>query len=106
MVIIDRLPFSPPDEPIHQAVVERLKARGTDWFGGYVVPNAIIKLKQGIGRLLRTTDDRGVIALLDTRLRSKGYGRTILTSLPKMSVTETLDDVASFFGETKEASIL
>jgi ATP-dependent DNA helicase DinG len=106
LVIIDRLPFSPPDEPIHQAVVERLKARGTDWFGGYVVPNAIIKLKQGIGRLLRTTDDRGVIALLDTRLRSKGYGRTILTSLPKMSVTETLDDVASFFGETKEASFL
>jgi Rad3-related DNA helicase len=47
-----------------------------------------------------------VIALLDTRLRSKGYGRTILTSLPKMSVTETLDDVASFFGETKEASFL
>ena len=102
LVIIDRLPFSPPDEPIHQAITERMKRRGTDWFGDYVVPNAIIKLKQGIGRLLRSTEDRGVVALLDTRLRSKGYGRTILTSLPKMHVSEAIEEVANFFGKTKE----
>ncbi len=97
LVMIDRLPFTAPDEPIHQATVERLKARGEDWFQSYAIPQAVIKLKQGMGRLLRTAEDRGVVAFLDTRLRSKGYGRTILTSLPKMTVCEDLHEVERFF---------
>jgi Rad3-related DNA helicase len=104
LVMIDRLPFTAPDEPIHQATVERFKRRGEDWFHHYALPQAIIKLKQGMGRLLRTPEDRGVLALLDTRLRSKGYGRSILSSLPKMSVVETIEDVHTFFQQGEKAS--
>ncbi|XVJ51108.1 MAG: ATP-dependent DNA helicase [Vampirovibrio sp.] len=106
LVMIDRLPFTAPDEPIHQATVERFKRRGEDWFHHYALPQAIIKLKQGMGRLLRTPEDRGVLALLDTRLRSKGYGRSILSSLPKISVVETIEDVQAFFQQGEKAPSL
>jgi len=97
LVVIDRLPFTSPDEPIHQATVERLKEKGEDWFQGYAVPQAIIKLKQGVGRLIRTASDRGVVALMDTRLRTKGYGRGMMMSLPKMRVTPSMEDVRAFY---------
>jgi ATP-dependent DNA helicase DinG len=96
LVVIDRLPFVSPEEPVHQATVDGLKAQGADWFGGYALPQAILKLKQGAGRLLRRKADRGVVALLDTRLRTKGYGKTVLGSLPSAPVVSDLADVSEF----------
>lgn len=81
-VIIDRLPFSVPDDPVVQAHVERLKMQGKDWFREFMLPEAIIRLKQGFGRLIRTTSDRGLVAILDNRLFTKSYGSTILRALP------------------------
>lgn len=81
-VIIDRLPFSVPDDPVVQAHVERLKMQGKDWFREYTLPEAIIRLKQGFGRLIRTSTDRGLVAILDNRLFTKNYGATILRALP------------------------
>jgi Rad3-related DNA helicase len=97
LVMIDRIPFTAPDDPIHQATIERMKQRGEDWFQGYALPQAIIRLKQGVGRLIRRAEDRGVVALLDSRIRSKGYGRRILASLPKMPITASFADVQDFF---------
>lgn len=93
-VVIDRLPFAPPDDPINQARIERLKAEGEDWFTGYVLPRAIISLKQGFGRLIRTRTDRGVVAILDPRLRTKEYGEVIVKSLPPAKVTVRMEDIA------------
>jgi ATP-dependent DNA helicase DinG len=90
-VIIDRLPFSVPDDPVVQAHVERLKMQGRDWFREYMLPEAIIRLKQGFGRLIRTTTDRGLVAILDNRLFTKNYGRTILTALPDCPRVRDLD---------------
>lgn len=81
-VIIDRLPFSVPDDPVVQAQVERLKLQGRDWFREYTLPEAIIRLKQGFGRLIRTQSDRGLVAILDNRLFTKNYGSMILRALP------------------------
>ena len=81
-VIIDRLPFSVPDDPVVQAHVERLKMQGKDWFREYTLPEAIIRLKQGFGRLIRTSTDRGLVAILDNRLFTKNYGAAILRALP------------------------
>ncbi|MDX2084741.1 MAG: helicase C-terminal domain-containing protein [Candidatus Melainabacteria bacterium] len=97
-VIIDRIPFAPPDDPVHQATVERLKAKGGSWFDGYALPKAIIPLKQGVGRLIRTKSDRGLVSILDPRMRTKGYGRVILRSLPKATVIDSLESIpAQFF---------
>ena len=72
LVAIDKLPFDPPDDPVQEARVARMKESGENWFGDYVLPQAILRLKQGIGRLLRTSEDRGVMAILDKRLYTKG----------------------------------
>lgn len=90
-VIIDRLPFSVPDDPVVQAHVERLKLQGRDWFREYTLPEAIIRLKQGFGRLIRTATDRGLVAILDNRLYTKNYGHTILTALPDCPRVRDLD---------------
>ncbi len=100
LVAIDKLPFDPPDDPIHEARVSRMKAAGENWFGGYVLPQATLRLKQGIGRLLRTNDDRGVMAILDNRLHTKGYGRQVLAALPPARRTTSLDDVREFFARS------
>ncbi|MFM7390344.1 MAG: ATP-dependent DNA helicase [Vampirovibrionales bacterium] len=100
LVVIDRLPFTAPDEPVHQATVDGMKAQGADWFGGYALPQAVLRLKQGVGRLLRRKEDRGVVALLDTRLRSKGYGKTVLASLPTAPVTDSLEAIHAFFANS------
>ena len=97
LVMIDRLPFTSPEDPVHQATVEKMKQEGKDWFRGYALPQAVIRLKQGVGRLIRTASDAGVVALLDTRLRSKGYGKNILHSLPKAPQTGSMADVQQFF---------
>lgn len=93
-VIIDRLPFSVPDDPVIQARVERLKAQGRDWFHEFTLPEAIIRLKQGFGRLIRTGSDKGLVAILDNRLLTKAYGATILKALPQCPRVRDLDDVA------------
>jgi ATP-dependent DNA helicase DinG len=98
-VIIDRLPFAVPDDPVVQAYVERLKMQGRDWFREYTLPEAILRLKQGFGRLIRTSSDRGVVAILDARLHTKYYGRQILRALPACGRLESASGVASWMDE-------
>jgi Rad3-related DNA helicase/serine/threonine protein kinase len=99
LVVIDKLPFDPPDDPVHEARVTQMKAAGENWFGTYVLPQAVLRLKQGIGRLLRTREDRGVMAILDTRLHTKGYGRMVLDALPPARRTSNIKDIRDFFAE-------
>lgn len=96
-VIIDKLPFAPPDDPVLKARARRLTHEGRDPFRDYQLPVAALTLKQGAGRLIRDITDRGVLVLCDPRLRSKGYGRTFLRALPPMPQTRSLADVAAFF---------
>jgi Rad3-related DNA helicase len=96
LVVIDKLPFDPPDDPVQEARVARLKAEGANWFGGYVLPNAILRLKQGVGRLIRTRDDRGVMAILDKRIQTKNYGRQVLLALPPARRIDNIEDVRAF----------
>lgn len=104
-VIIDKLPFAVPTDPIVAARTRFIDENGGKSFFDYSVPNAVITLKQGIGRLIRSSTDRGVIALLDSRLRTKGYGKDFLNSLPKCKITSELQDVAQIFsGGEKNAS--
>jgi Rad3-related DNA helicase len=97
LVVIDKLPFDPPDDPVHEARVAQMKARGENWFGIYVLPQAVLRLKQGLGRLLRTREDRGVMAILDTRLYTKGYGRLVINALPPARRSTNIQDVERFF---------
>ena len=94
-VIIDKLPFAVPTDPIVAARQRYIEDCGGSSFYEYSVPQAIIALKQGLGRLIRSTTDRGVLAILDPRLRTKGYGRTFLQSLPPCRVTSRIDELAS-----------
>ncbi len=103
LVVIDKMPFDPPDDPVHEARVARMKANGENWFGNYVLPQAVLRLKQGLGRLLRTHDDRGVMAILDTRLHTKGYGKLVINALPPARRTDKLRDVKRFFEEEEDA---
>jgi ATP-dependent DNA helicase DinG len=96
-VIIDRLPFASPGDPITAARIESINARGGDAFADYQVPLAILALQQGLGRLIRHRTDRGVLAILDPRLRTMGYGRRFLESLPPAPVTQDLAAVERFF---------
>ncbi len=96
-VIIDKLPFPTPDTPLQRAREQAIKERGGDTFREWSLPQAQIRLKQGFGRLLRTTSDRGVVAILDERLWTKGYGRGMLAELPPCPRTELFEDVESFF---------
>jgi ATP-dependent DNA helicase DinG len=96
-VIVDKLPFASPGDPVTAARIDGLRAAGRDPFADYQVPLAILTLQQGLGRLIRHRTDRGVLAVLDPRLRSMGYGRRFLASLPPAPVTHELDAVAEFF---------
>ena len=96
-VIIDKLPFSVPTDPIVAARSRFIEENGGKSFFEYSVPQAVISLKQGIGRLIRSKTDRGVIAILDPRLRTKSYGKDFLTSLPRMRITGELSDVERIF---------
>lgn len=95
-VIITKLPFAVPDEPVVEARMEALERSGKNPFTHYQIPQAIIMLKQGFGRLIRTRTDRGVVALLDSRLRTKSYGIHFLNSLPKCKITASLDDIRRY----------
>ena len=103
-VIIDKLPFAVPTDPIVAARQRYIEDMGGSSFHEYSVPQAIISLKQGLGRLIRSTTDRGVLAVLDPRLRTKPYGRTFLKSLPKCRVTSRIEDLASIFEQTAKAA--
>ena len=95
-VVIDKLPFASPGDPITAARMEAIDARGGNPFDDYQVPLAILTLLQGLGRLIRHRNDRGVLALFDPRVRTKGYGRRFLASLPPAPVTQRLTEVATF----------
>jgi len=97
-VIIDRLPFAVPNDPVVAARMKFIEEAGGNPFFDYQVPSAVISLKQGFGRLIRSLEDRGVLVLLDPRIRQKRYGQTFLESLPPYRVTGTITDVQAFFG--------
>ena len=97
VVLIDKLPFAPPDDPVLAARIEALRVQGGNPFIEFQLPQAILALKQGAGRLIRDETDRGVLALCDPRLYAKPYGRTILASLPPMQRTRERADVETFF---------
>jgi ATP-dependent DNA helicase DinG len=96
-VIIDKLPFAVPTDPIVAARTRFIDENGGKSFFDYSVPQAVITLKQGVGRLIRSASDKGVIAILDSRLRTKGYGKDFLSSLPRMRITAELKDVSNIF---------
>ncbi len=97
LVLIDKLPFQVPDDPVLQARIERSRRQGGNPFAELQLPQAVLALKQGAGRLIRTESDYGVLILCDPRLRSKGYGRTFLDSLPRMPRSTKITDVQRFF---------
>nr|WP_229457940.1 ATP-dependent DNA helicase [Massilia glaciei] len=97
LVIIDKLPFSPPDDPVLAARIEVMERQGMNGFMHHQLPEAIINLKQGAGRLIRDETDRGVLMICDPRLISKPYGKRIWQSLPPFKRTRLEDDVLAFF---------
>ena len=98
LVIIDRIPFAVPDSPLHKARVDGITQAGGDWFRDFAMPQAQLRLKQGFGRLIRTQEDRGVVAVLDTRLVRKAYGSEFLRFLPPARRASEIEDVKAFFG--------
>ena len=97
LVVIDKLPFAPPDDPVLAARIDKINKEGRNAFMEYQLPRAVINLKQGAGRLIRDEADRGILMICDPRLITKPYGRKIWQSLPPMKRTRVLDDVVSFF---------
>jgi ATP-dependent DNA helicase DinG len=97
LVVIDKLPFSAPGDPLVEARCERVARDGGDWFADYALPSAVLQLRQGFGRLIRGHDDRGVVAVLDPRIRTRAYGRRFLAALPPCPVVSELSMVAEFF---------
>jgi ATP-dependent DNA helicase DinG len=104
LLVIDKLPFSAPGDPLHEARCEAVERGGGDWFRDYALPTAVLQLRQGFGRLIRSHSDRGVVAILDPRLRTKPYGRSFLAALPRCTVVEDPDAVAAFFGSAVAVS--
>ncbi len=98
-VIIDKLPFAPPDDPVFRARAAKMRENGQNPFMTYQLPQAVISLKQGVGRLIRDANDYGVLMICDPRLKTKSYGRIFLKSLPDMKRSTELADVDAFFFE-------
>ncbi|MFD0725981.1 ATP-dependent DNA helicase [Lysobacter brunescens] len=104
VVVIDKLPFAAPDDPVFEARLDAIRRDGGNPFRDEQLPQAVIALKQGVGRLIRTETDRGVLVLCDPRLIGKSYGRTFLDSLPPFARTRSLDDVRAFFAPPVDAT--
>ena len=102
LVIIDKLPFEVPSDPVIMARVNRIKASGGNPFFDFQVPRAVLGLRQGVGRLMRSTRDRGVMAVLDVRLFTKGYGRHFLESLPPSPLCRDLKTISTFYRQENE----
>ena len=98
LVVIDKLPFAPPDDPVIAARIRRMKQQGRNPFQEYQLPQALTLLRQGAGRLIRGDEDRGVLMIMDERLLSRSYGKTILDSLPPFSRTRSLAEACAFLG--------
>ena len=96
-VIIVRLPFQVPDDPVTEARLEKLKENGKNPFIHYQIPNAILMFKQGFGRLIRTQSDKGIVAILDPRVRTRFYGERFLSALPDCVRTDSIEDMKEFF---------
>jgi len=101
-VIVDKLPFAPPDDPVFQARAAALERQGGNAFREYQLPNAVITLKQGVGRLIRDVDDRGVLMLCDPRLSGRAYGKVFMRNLPPMKITRDINTVEDFFEPKKD----
>jgi ATP-dependent DNA helicase DinG len=98
MVLIDKLPFAPPDDPVLEARAKALERQGRDAFSSLQVPEAAILLKQGIGRLIRSETDRGLVVVGDKRLADTAYGRRMLRSLPEFSRTRDAQQALAWMG--------
>jgi ATP-dependent DNA helicase DinG len=99
LLVIDKLPFSAPGDPLHEARCEAVAAAGGDWFREYALPTAMLQLRQGFGRLIRSHLDAGVVAILDPRLRTRPYGNSFLRALPQCPIVDELAGVEAFFDQ-------
>jgi ATP-dependent DNA helicase DinG len=97
LVAIDRLPFASPGDPLLAARLEAIRSQGGNPFRDYQLPQAVLSLKQGVGRLIRDYDDYGVVMICDPRLTEKSYGRVFMSSLPPMPVVRDLDMIREFY---------
>ncbi|HEX3256070.1 MAG TPA: ATP-dependent DNA helicase [Gaiellaceae bacterium] len=104
LLVIDKLPFAAPGDPLVEARCERIARDGGDWFREYALPAAVLQLRQGFGRLIRGHGDEGVVAILDPRLHTRAYGRRFLDALPPAPVVTEIDAVAGFFGGQARAT--
>ncbi|MEP6969007.1 MAG: ATP-dependent DNA helicase, partial [Betaproteobacteria bacterium] len=104
MVVIDKLPFPPPNDPLVEARAGRLEAAGRSPFNSYFIPEAAVALKQGAGRLVRRESDRGVLVLCDTRLTAMGYGKRLLAALPPMRMLKNEDELLELLRDLTRTS--
>jgi ATP-dependent DNA helicase DinG len=104
LLVIEKLPFAAPGDPLVEARCERIARGGGDWFAEYALPSAVLQLRQGFGRLIRGHADQGVVAILDPRLRTRGYGCRFLEALPPAPLVGDLDAVAEFLGARQRAT--
>jgi Rad3-related DNA helicase len=103
LVVIDKLPFASPGDPVLQARIRGMRNNGVNPFVEYQLPKAVLMLKQGVGRLIRDVSDRGVLVICDPRLKTKEYGSTFINSLPGMRIVQKQISVGNFFkAETEE----
>ena len=103
-VIIDKLSFLVPTEPLVAARINWLEKEGANSFLRYSVPKAIITLKQGLGRLIRSRRDRGILAVMDSRLRTRSYGQLFIESLPKYTITDNIEVLRDFCRQNASTS--
>jgi ATP-dependent DNA helicase DinG len=101
-VIIDKLPFKSPNDPVYRKRIQQVNQKGGNAFFEVQVPEATISLRQGVGRLIRDVGDRGIVALCDNRLNTKSYGKGMLNSLPPMKRSADLDEVKAFAAQLAE----